>query len=253
MKGYIMVFEHPFEESATTGLVAPRLGSPALPMIEAAWRGEVPSISRDFAVGPGRKPTLVIESAGEALFVDLRQFCQRRLAALPAEARALYRSRVDGQAERWYRQGAATRQRSLLRRVVDQAFCSSWGDDALDLLGDLAFQDGRFDEALATYRQLVPDHPQDQLGLIHPDPSVDRARVAAKKLLCRAALGQDPPGAADLVVTRRRIRAPRVSWPAARVPTSRLLLRRCAATGWPRPRSPTAAGPRSPGRRGAPR
>ena len=39
--------------------------------------------------------------------------------------------------------------RELLRRVVDQAFCSSWGDDALELLGDLAFQDGRFGEALA--------------------------------------------------------------------------------------------------------
>src|SRR4051794_32906363 len=46
-----------------------------------------------------------------ALFVDLRQFCQRRIAALPAEARAIYRSRVDAQAERWYRQGAENRDR----------------------------------------------------------------------------------------------------------------------------------------------
>ena len=41
------------------------------------------------------------DPTGESvLFVDLRQFCQRRLAALPPEARALYRARVDGQAER---------------------------------------------------------------------------------------------------------------------------------------------------------
>src|SRR5205807_2424878 len=118
---------------------------------------------------------------------------QRRLAALPAEARALYRARVDDQAERWYRQGAARRDRGLLRRIIELAFCSAWGDDALDLLGDLAFQDGRFDEALSMYRQLVPDRPDDRLGLIHPDPSIDLARVAAKKLLCQAALGDEPP------------------------------------------------------------
>jgi outer membrane protein assembly factor BamB/tetratricopeptide (TPR) repeat protein len=132
------------------------------------------------------------------LFVDLRQFCQRRLAALPPEARVLYRARVDDQAERWYRQGAAERNRPLLRRIIEQAFCSSWGDDALELLGDLAFQDGRLDEALSMYRQLVPDRPGDRTGLIYPDPSVDLARVAAKKLLCQAALGYMPPTAADL-------------------------------------------------------
>src|SRR6516165_11555637 len=38
-------------------------------------------------------------SGDSVLFVDLRQFCQRRLAALPPQARALYRARVDGQAE----------------------------------------------------------------------------------------------------------------------------------------------------------
>src|SRR4051812_1721313 len=85
-------------------------------------------------------------SGDSVLFVDLRQFCQRRLAALPSEARAIYRSRVDGQAERWYRLGVENRDRSQLRRLVEQSFCSSWGDDALDLLGDLAFQDGRFEE-----------------------------------------------------------------------------------------------------------
>lgn len=124
------------------------------------------------------------------LFVDLRDYCQRILAGLPDEARALYRNRVDPQAERWYRQGRDQRDLEALRRVVSRAFCSSWGDDALELLGDLAFQDGRFDEALAHYRRLVADDPDDPLALIHPDPSIDLARVAAKKMLCRAAAGR---------------------------------------------------------------
>jgi len=132
------------------------------------------------------------------LYVDVRHFCQRQLVGLPPEARALYRARVDAQAERWYRQGAATGERSLLRRVTDQAFGSSWGDDALDLLGDLSFQDGRFEEALETYRQILADRPGEGSGLVYPDPDVDLARVAAKKLLCRAAFSEMPPAGADL-------------------------------------------------------
>ncbi len=120
------------------------------------------------------------------------------LAQLPPEAREIYRNRVDGVAERWFREGAKRRDLGLLRRVVDQAFCSSWGDDALELLGDLAFQDGRFGEALAMYSQLVADRPDDPFGLVHPDPSVDLARVAAKKFLCRAAAGEYPPSPAEL-------------------------------------------------------
>ncbi len=111
---------------------------------------------------------------------------------------ALYRRRLDPQAEPWFREGAARRDASLLRKVVDEAFCSSFGDDALDQLGDLAFQQGRFREALADYRQIAPDPAAPAGGLVHPDPDVDRARVAAKILLCRAALGTSPPTPAEL-------------------------------------------------------
>ncbi len=81
------------------------------------------------------------------LFVDLRAYCHRALAKLPPEARAIYRNRLDGVAERWFREGASRRDTAMLRRVVELAFCSSWGDEALELLGDMAFQDGRFGEA----------------------------------------------------------------------------------------------------------
>ena len=138
------------------------------------------------------------------LYVDDRWYAHRAIAKLPPEAREIYRKRVDGVIERWFRQGESQRDLPLLRRVVDQAFCSSWGDDALELLGDLAFQDGRFAEALAAYGRLVADHPDDPLALVHPDPSVDLARVAAKKLLCRAASGENPPGPADLAAFRTR-------------------------------------------------
>jgi outer membrane protein assembly factor BamB/tetratricopeptide (TPR) repeat protein len=135
--------------------------------------------------------------AGTQLFVDARENAHRQLAAMPPEARAVYRRRVDAEADRLYRDGLARRDPAPLRRVVETAFCSSRGDDAADLLGDWAFRDGRFGEALACYRRLVPD-AADPNTLRHPDPDVDRARVAAKILLCRAAMGETPPGDAEL-------------------------------------------------------
>jgi cellulose synthase operon protein C len=147
---------------------------------------------------PGADPTDEF-----VLFMDGRRYCHRRIAQLPPEAREIYRKRVDPTAGRWYREGAGRRDAGPLRRVVEQAYCSSWGDDALELLGDLAFQDGRFGEALSAYAQLVPDRSDDPFVLIHPDPSVDLARVAAKKWLCRAAADQ-PPSQADLAEFARR-------------------------------------------------
>jgi len=151
------------------------------------------------------KDESIQDASGDfSLFVDARRLCHRLLAHLPLEARAIYRNRVDAVAERWFRVGARDRDEASLRRVVDQAFCSSWGDDAIDLLADIAFQDGRFGEAYALYRLLVADRSEDAFALVHPDLTVDPAKVAAKKLLCRAALGENAPTPADLDDYARR-------------------------------------------------
>ncbi len=151
-----------------------------------------------------RVPKVDPATPGEfELYVDGRKYCHGRIAELPPEARAIYRERVDSMARRWYEQGLAGRDPELLRRVVSEAFCSSWGDEALDLLGDLAFQNGRFGEALSYYGQLVPDRPGDSGAMVHPDPSVDLAKVAAKQWLCRAAEGH-LPGPSDLAALAAR-------------------------------------------------
>ncbi|WP_165243569.1 outer membrane protein assembly factor BamB family protein [Paludisphaera soli] len=153
---------------------------------------KVARLPRDLAAAPGRPgaaPAIAGREDDFTLYVDLRAYCQRTLAGLPAEALAAYRARRDSQAERWYAEGKERRDPTPLRRIVDEAFCTSWGDDALELLGDLAFQDGRFGEAVAMYRRLAPDDPESPLNFPHPDPSVDLPRVEAKKILARAAMG----------------------------------------------------------------
>jgi outer membrane protein assembly factor BamB/tetratricopeptide (TPR) repeat protein len=141
----------------------------------------------------GGPPARAAGAPGPQLYVNARRYCQAALAALPPEGRALYRRRIDARAEPLYRRGVETGDRGALAQVVREMFASSWGDQALDRLGDLAFREGRFAEALAAYKLLLDDPGG---GLAYPDPDIDRARVAAKVLLCRAAAG-DPPAPAD--------------------------------------------------------
>src|SRR5437588_778696 len=93
----------------------------------------------------------ILESAGNDLVpltpqhcVQARRLCHRELSRLPPEALREYRSRVEPQAKKWLDEALPIHDVRLLRRVVDEAFCSRSGETAADLLGDLAFERGRF-------------------------------------------------------------------------------------------------------------
>src|SRR5262249_2222161 len=122
--------------------------------------------------------------------------CHLRLAALPPAALRIYRDRVDGRAKKWLEQAVASRDARLLRRLVDEVFCSRFTDQALDLLGDLAFERGEFEEAERWWRMLAlpasrkDKGPRTKDELRFPDPQVDEAGVRAKEILARLFRGE---------------------------------------------------------------
>lgn len=159
---------------------------------------------------------LPLDARGRTHCVQARWLVAFDLSRLPTPALRVYRNRVDNQARKWLEQGRTERDAALLQRIVDEAFCSSFGDDALDLLGDLAFERGRFDEAERWWRHIVvpadeasrkPD--ADDLQLLFPDPDVDAARIRAKQILARWFAG------APRERLHRQIEAYRVSHPKA--------------------------------------
>lgn len=89
-------------------------------------------------------------------YTNIRHFCHAQLAALPAEARQLYRDRVDTVARGWYEAGIRDRNEPLLRRVVDELFCSSYGDDTLMALGEIALERGHFGRARWAWERIDP-------------------------------------------------------------------------------------------------
>lgn len=150
----------------------------------------------------------LIDSGGETLvpvepgrYVNSSDYCHLLVSQLPAAGLDVYRHRTDAQAKGWFETGRRTLDEAVLLRIIDSAFNSSYGDDALWLLGELAFERGRFALARQYWSLLVPSvdpnlaegveaqlavrSESQQLNyLIHPDPSVSRENVLARLILC---------------------------------------------------------------------
>ena len=91
-----------------------------------------------------------VQSPGFVQYRPVRVECQRLMSELlhssPAALRA-YRSSVDARSQNWYEQGVREQDQRLLRKVVDRYFASSFADDALLALGELAYAEGKFESA----------------------------------------------------------------------------------------------------------
>jgi outer membrane protein assembly factor BamB len=122
----------------------------------------------------------------ESLYIALPAYCQRLLSRLPPDALTGYRELVDPTAQAWYRQGIDQRDRRPLQRVVDEMFCSSWGDDALMALGELALKRGEYQRA-RTHWQAIHGG---QLELNYSDSPISPADVLARLALVSIRAGQ---------------------------------------------------------------
>jgi outer membrane protein assembly factor BamB len=112
------------------------------------------------------------------------------LSSLPPEAIKLYRAKVDSQARRWFEAAKKQRDPEGLERIVRKAFLSSVADDALLLLGDIAWEQGALSRARGYWEKLAsPLAPVDAgtapLVLRYPDSDLDPALVQARLVLCR--------------------------------------------------------------------
>lgn len=128
-------------------------------------------------------------------YVRLRDYCHRRLAALPPEALKIYREQVDQQAEQWYAEAIAERDEPKLRRIVDQFYCSSRGDEALRLLGEAALERGDLGAARGYWEQLIETPPAiisgDDFAAFRADKTLT---VAEGQLLDKYYLRREPSG-----------------------------------------------------------
>jgi len=111
------------------------------------------------------------------LFITVRELCQRKLATLAAvsqPALEAYRARVDPLTERWLKEATSARDQAKLRRLTEQFFLSTHGDDAALLLGEMHFANGEFTAARRCWESISPllKSPPDgpKLPYLYGDP-----------------------------------------------------------------------------------
>lgn len=130
--------------------------------------------------------SLYPEAPGRYLRVS--EYCQNLLAGFPSEAIAVYREKVDPRAKRWYEEAVIDSSVQPLINITEQALMSSYGDDALNLLGTLAWEQGQLAKARSFWRRLIPraasDSPVYDTGLFHyPDTDLPVPEILARLIL----------------------------------------------------------------------
>lgn len=124
-------------------------------------------------------------------WMNVRAYCHFVISRMPAAGLQAYRYQVDTRARQLFETGRLRGSDDVLRQVVRDAFCSSYGDDSLLLLADRAWERGEFTVACQNWRRLLPaDDQTPQAVLRYPDPAIPAAQVRARLVLCQLALGQ---------------------------------------------------------------
>ena len=114
---------------------------------------------------------LVSENGTE--FRTARRVAQAFLARMPADVLKSYRVRADEPARKLLDAGKKARDPRPLRELIDRYFASRPSEEALLLLGELAFERGEFRTAEGYWRRLIPIGRRRRAALPRPE---DRPR-----------------------------------------------------------------------------
>jgi len=157
----------------------------------------------------------IVNEGGDSLisvapgrYLNVALYCQTLLVHLPSEGLEVFRQTADPQARRWLEAARAARDPELLKRVTRRAFASSYGDEALNLLAELAWERGDFSAARGYWTQLVPiqsARPSTEADAVlrYPDADFEPSEILARLVLCSIAEGDEPRASRELDAFRR--------------------------------------------------
>jgi len=136
-----------------------------------------------------------------SIYRPIRRSIQERLRSLPVEGRRAFQQFYDAQARemlskaRDHDQPGSDEQVRLAREVFELFLLTSSGDAAADLLGNLYFERGEFEQAQACWQAILEHHP----GTSLPELDLQFKRVVA---MHRAGMTQEAHALAEQVALR---------------------------------------------------
>lgn len=134
---------------------------------------------------PAEKRTGML-SRKDGVVIPAQQRIWEAIAALPADGRDAFRVFYDAKARQTWQpvaDGAAPldEQVSIAEKIYQEFFLSTVGDNAADLLGDSAFEQGDFESADRYWKSVLEKHPDSELS---------EERLLFKRGLAMAQMGQ---------------------------------------------------------------
>lgn len=135
--------------------------------------------------------------------VSFRQVFHDRISRMPPRLLQRYRDEVEADAKALWEVGDADHQAEPLLRIAEEFFASRYGDLAVDRLGGMAFQTGRFDEARGWWRRLAAPLDEPATPYAFPDSRFDPALVRAKQILATIFEGKLEGAERQLAIFRK--------------------------------------------------
>jgi outer membrane protein assembly factor BamB len=167
----------------------------------AEYLRQLDAVRQDLSPPPGK------ETDAPKTSRDQRGLLLQLINDLPPSIVERYRRVVDAEAQQLLREGETTRSPAPLCRLVREFFPSRPTEQALALLGDWAFEQGQFDEAISWWRLLAPlsdDIKDNATRLVYAHGSLDPERIRAKQILALTFAGRFADAESSLDNFRRR-------------------------------------------------
>ncbi|MCA9074823.1 MAG: PQQ-binding-like beta-propeller repeat protein [Planctomycetaceae bacterium] len=142
--------------------------------------------------------SLVEASPGR--YLNAVDYARLLITQLPPDGLATYREQIDGWAEQQIEEAKSLHDDASLQVLLRDAFASSWGDDALWLLGERQWETGDISAARQTWTRLLPlDDETTRLDVLsYPNPEIPLADVAARLVMCSIAEREMTRAASEL-------------------------------------------------------
>ena len=150
-------------------------------VVDKAWNDAFHLV--DELIIASEQEVYTLSKSEYARSIPLKKYLQAQLAKLPAEGLLQYRKLYDSSAEELYRTGIAEHNSEKFRQIINDYFLTSWADDALLALGDMAFTAGDFRLARQSWMRINPlligphGEPID-LALSNLKPSIELTKLA---------------------------------------------------------------------------
>ncbi|MES2789416.1 MAG: PQQ-binding-like beta-propeller repeat protein [Planctomycetota bacterium] len=122
-------------------------------------------------------------------YVNVQTYVQMLAAGLPPDGLKIYRQQLDPALKPTFETARDNQDETLLLKVLQQGYCCSFSDEALLLLGDMAWDAGDVWRARSFWEQLLPPPRPKALGepvlwLAYPDSDLDLGLIVGRLILC---------------------------------------------------------------------